>query len=401
MKSKSIIFLLFTYLSNYAQSPQGYWDNQRATTKEINLSAGDKVIIKSEEFPVGTTEFAYRITLLDENQKMVNDLASVLKAIPDPYFIGKGTGGAISLLSGISGSDKCTYAVFVNETIASDFIGSENTDKACLFQKKPVSKDAKVVSMKSTCLNEDTKYLWFAFKNQNWMMGAKIVLEIVPWVDNVASRGWTKKNKDLILEKIISQSRIKYFKKEDKTKGGLCLLDKISEKYRFQDFVNLSKEEQLFFIEKNEEDCFNAVIQPGVYNDLICFESEKMAENGNYDEAIAKINDKVISKSSARAKDYNSLAKLYLLSSQFGKALQSLKIAEKLDSSDLFVQMNLAHTYMFMDEVSKAKEIHKKYMNQNISAKQTWKNKAINDLDRFKKSTLPQDNIQKIWRLYN
>jgi hypothetical protein len=56
---------------------------------------------------------------------------------------------------------------------------------------------------------------------------------------------------------------------------------------------------------------------------------------------------------------------------------------------------------MFMNEASKAKEIHKKYMNQNISAKQTWKNKAINDLDRFKKFELPQENIQKIWRLYN
>ena len=75
-KMKKIIpFLLLTSLLGFSQSPQGYWDNQRSTTKEITLSAGNKVIVKSEEFPVGTTEFAYRITLLDENQKMVNDLS--------------------------------------------------------------------------------------------------------------------------------------------------------------------------------------------------------------------------------------------------------------------------------------------------------------------------------------
>ena len=63
--------------------------------------------------------------------------------------------------------------------------------------------------------------------------------------------------------------------------------------------------------------------------------------------------------------------------------------------------MNLAHVYMFMDEVGQAKEIHRKFMDQNVSAKQTWRNKAVNDLNDFKKTNLPQENIQKIWKLYN
>jgi hypothetical protein len=401
MKTKIVLPLLFTYLLNFAQSPQGYWDNQRATTKEINLSAGDKVIIKSEEFPVGTTEFAYRVTLLDENQKMVNDLASVLKAIPDPYFIGKGTGGAISLLSNISGSDKCTYAVFVNETIASDFIGSENTDKACLFQKKPVSKDAKVVSMKSTCLNEDTKHLWFAFKNQNWMMGEKIILEIVPWVDNLASRGWTKKNKELLVPQILKTDLSKSLVDPQKKKYAYKLIENISKDYRFQDFTALNATEQKSVIDKFEEPSLLAIGLPTKYNDYLCVKAKEIASKGNYDEAIALLNDKVVTKSNAKSLHLNVLAELYIDSNQFIKALQTLQTAEKLDPSELKVKLNLAHVYMFMNEASKAKEIHKKYMNQNISAKQTWKNKAINDLDRFKKFELPQENIQKIWRLYN
>lgn len=400
-KISVLLLLLLTSMLGFSQSPSGYWDNQRITNKEINLSAGDKIIIKSEEFPVGTTEFVYRITLLDENQKMLNDLASVLKAIPDPYFIGKGTGGALSLLSSISGSDKCTYAIFVNEGIASDFVSSENTQKACLFQKNPVSKDVKVVSIKSTCLGEETKNIWFAFKNQNWIMGEKIVLEIVPWVDNLASRGWTQKNKIILLPQILKNATTNSLNDTQKQKLGYKIIEKLSKDYRYQDYNLLNTTEQKSAIEKVEEQALVEIGLPTKYNEMISLEAKELAKKGDFDEAIALMNDKVISKTNVTASNYNVLGELYLQTNQLEKALQSFQAGEKLDMKNLLIQLNLAHTYMFMDEVSKAKAIHKKYRNQNVSAKQTWKNKVINDLDKFKKTNLPQDNIQKIWRLYN
>jgi hypothetical protein len=67
---KIIIFLLGTIA--FAQQPDGYWDKERVTTKEILLKAGERTIIKLEDLPVGTTEFVFRITLLDENQKLVS-----------------------------------------------------------------------------------------------------------------------------------------------------------------------------------------------------------------------------------------------------------------------------------------------------------------------------------------
>lgn len=399
---KALSFLLLIPSLNFAQSPNGYWDNQRATTKEVSLSAGEKVVLKSEEFPVGTTEFAYRITLLDENQKMVNDLASVLKAIPDPYFIGKGTGGAISLVSTISGSDKCTYAVFVNEKLANDYLSSEKTEKACLYQKNPVSKDAKLVGMKSTCLDENSKFLWFAFKNQNWLMGEKIILEIVPWIDNVASRGWTKKNKESLVSQLSTNPISLSLNQTQRNKYAFKLIDKIALAYRFQDFKNLSATEQNLAIENNEEKALIEIGLPNYYNDYIARQAKALAEKGNSEEAIDLMTNKVISKSNATALNHNTLGELYLITNQFDKALQRFQTAENLDSSELKVKMNLAHTYMFMDEISKCKEIHKQYKNQNISAKQTWKNKVINDLARFEKmENLPQENIKKIWKLFN
>lgn len=401
MKTYLLPFLLGAPLLTVAQSTQGYWDNQRVTNKEIQLSRGEKTIVKSEDFPVGTTEFAYRITLLDENQKMVSDLASVLKAIPDPYYIGKGTGSAISLLSTVSGSDKCTYAIFTNEANASDFMKSESTEKACLFQKNPISKDAKVISLKSACLGEETKNIWFTFKNENWMMGEKIVLEIMPWVDNVASRGWTKKNKEMVVKNISTRGLAKMANLEYRIKIAHTIFEEIESKYRFQEFDALSEKEQMTYIESVEEAAVNKSGMPNVYNDYICYKADVLAKNKKIEEAIELLNNRVLAKPNVMGSHYVCLAKLYIESNQFEKALKTLKTAEKLDGSDLKVQMNLAHIYMFMDEVSKSKEIHKQFMNQNVSAKQSWKNKAINDLNDFKKSNLPQKNIDKIWRLYN
>jgi hypothetical protein len=69
-------------------------DKERATTKEIVVSARDRIVIKTDDFPVGTTELIYRITLLDDNQQMAGSLVSVLKSIPDPTGISQGSAGA-------------------------------------------------------------------------------------------------------------------------------------------------------------------------------------------------------------------------------------------------------------------------------------------------------------------
>ena len=116
--------------SVFAQK-DGYWDKERATTKELIVSAGDRVTFKIEDLPLGTTEIVYRITLLDENQQMSNSLVSVLKAIPDPYGIGQGSAGAVFLMSKISGDDTCTYALFTSNDDAKRYIIDGKTDKAC------------------------------------------------------------------------------------------------------------------------------------------------------------------------------------------------------------------------------------------------------------------------------
>ncbi len=387
--------LLFQNLK--AQEADGYWDRDRITTKEIKVAAGEKITIKSEDFPTGTTELVYRITLLDENQKMANDLASVLKAIPDPYFIGKGAGGAVSLVSSISGSDKCTYGVFNEIRKALHYQKTNITTNACVFNAEPVSKDAKVLSMNSAnCLTENTRNLWFVFKNENWIMNAKIVLEIVPWVDRKASRGWTQVNKKYTLTEISKNPVLKLFITKDPI--AIAVLQKLEVKYRFQDFL------ELIPVEKNKvlsdilqsiyaEKPFNKTIAASIRQDAMQYLKE-----AKYADGITFLESTVLENDNATALDYNAISKFYIYTKQFEKSLDALQKAVKLEPGNLLVQLNLAHTYMFLDKISESKDLHKRYQNQNVSPTQTWKNKTINDLDEFKKAGLSEDNFNKILR---
>lgn len=396
MKFQILPLLLFSNFLAFAQSAEGYWDNQRITNKEINLGAGEKIIVKSEDFPVGTTEFAYRITLLDENQKMVSDLASVLKAIPDPYYISKGAGSAISLLSSISGSDQCIYAIFKDNTQASDFIGSENVSKACLYQKNPVSKDAKVVSLaKNTCLDDEATVVWFAFKNENWVMKEKIILEIVPWVDYQARKGWTTAAKNNASTWVTNYAKTAFGNQYRGASNNF--LKNVYQEFDASQFESFTEYQKIAVFEKyNEQFKTKLEVNRNYYKEAFDF-----AKKGNTAEAISVLEEKIASKPSLSALEWNLLGELYLKTNQIEKAFITLKNASVLYPENLFLKLNLAHAYMFKDEVATAKKIHKEFMNQNISAKQSWKNKAINDLDAFKKTNLPQKNIDKIWRLYN
>ena len=78
MNSTKVFFLLLITLAfqtSFAQK-DGYWDKTRATTEEVTVSARNRIIIKTQDFPEGTTEVVFRITLLDKNQQMAGSLVS-------------------------------------------------------------------------------------------------------------------------------------------------------------------------------------------------------------------------------------------------------------------------------------------------------------------------------------
>ena len=381
--------------SIFAQK-DGFWDKERATSKEIILTAGKRALIKTEELPSGTTEFVIRITLLDEGQKLTSSLVSVLKAIPDPTGISQGAAGAIHLTSAISGDDKCTYAIFNESNQANQFLKDGSSDKACFEQKEKVNKEFKLISTSSACLT-NIPNLWFGFESQNWLMSQKIVLEVVPWVDYNVSRGWTKQTKKEIEKMCTSFSFYNQLSKKEIFTGEFINL--FTERYKYAEFKNMLDSEKATI---NSEITLQSLNNTKQMNDFLEFKRKTawdFYKKGEYQKAISFIQDEIIGNKWAQAKDYSALGDIYIETKQFIVAKESYFKATELDSNHLWYQLKYANALVFNDELSEAKEIHKKYKSNNIDAKTSWTQQAKFDIAFYKSKGLNIDDFKKILRI--
>jgi tetratricopeptide (TPR) repeat protein len=377
----------------------GYWDKERSTTKEVVVSARDRILIKIDDLPTGTTELIYRITLLDKNQQMANSLVSVLKAIPDPTGISQGSAGAVFLVSKISGDDKCKYAIFSKSDVANNYVTTGNTSEACLVQDEPMSKDAKRLSMdKSVCLksNVNSNVLWFGFESKNWIMNQKIVLEVVPWVNYKLSRGWTKENRKAIIDQCKTSNLA-----QKMTQSGdfcVCVSDKIQAQYTFQEFQKLLIEERNKAFKDFGTICFNETGASDAFNSDLRTQARVFANKGSYGAAIAKMNT-IIKNGKAKVTDYNTLGYYYLITKQYSKALKVLQEGEKLDATELLIQLNLAHAYLLNGNYKSAKAIHKTYSNQNVTDSLSWIQKTKLDFEAFQKAGIQDENFNVVLKI--
>lgn len=397
---QKIILSLFIIVSfnSFAQK-EGYWDKERATTKEIMVPARDRISIATEDLPVGTTEIVYRITLLDKNQEMANSLVSLLKAIPDPTGVSQGSAGAVFLMSKISGDDECTYSIFTSNENAKKYVADGKIDKACYSQAEPVSKDAKRLSLdKSSCLKQNTGTIWFGFESKNWLLSQKVVLEVVPWVDTKLNRGWNQDNKNEIISLCKTSTMAQKMANSDDF--CVCILNKIMKQYRYDEFQKLLAVEKTKVYKDFGNACYkDADISKNVFNDLRT-QASSLIKLQKYNEAIPKLNT-IISEGKATALDYSSLGYCYILTKQYAKALKALQEGEKLDDTELMVKLNLAHTYLITNDYSEAKAIYKKYQTQNVTDSLSWVAKTKLDFAAFEKAGLPSKDFEKVLKLYN
>ena len=391
-----MLFVSIFCQSVFAQKT-GYWDKERATYKEIMVSARDRIVVETDDFPAGTTELIYRITLLDDNQKMAGSLVSVLKSIPDPTGISQGSAGAVFLMSKISGDDKCKYAIFSKSDLAKNYGTTGETVDACLVQNTAISKDAKRLSIdKSACLKSNATKLYFGFESSNWIMKQKIVLEVVPWVDAKLSRGWTLENR----KNIISQCKTSALARKMANSDDfcVCIAEKIQKQYTFQEFQKLLPMEQTKAYKDFGASCFEETgIAKTVFNDLRTKASNSV-KNGDYSAAIKTYNE-IVNQGKATATDYANLGNSYLLTKQYAKAIKVLKEGEKKDDTELLVKINLAHAYLLNGEFAKAKSIYKEYQNQNVTDSLSWTQKIKDDFQTFVKAGIQNDDFEKVLKL--
>lgn len=391
-----IVFIIFS-LTTLGQSNEGYWDNTRITTETISLRAGEKKFIKSANFPTGTTELVYRITILDDNQKLSNSLVSLLKSIPDPTGISQGTAGALFLLSSIYGDDKCKYAIFTSQTATENYIKNNKITNACFVQDTPINKEAKLLSISSSCISSKMQNLWFGFRSDNWLMKQKITVEIVPWVNKKLSRGWNVENKKDIIN--LSKSLKIYSKLIKKEQFSTFFLEEISQKYTYNEYLLLLPEEKKQLADYFIESSLKKTGELSIYYNNFRDASIETFKNGNLVNAIKIIQTEIIYKKRATASDYCQLGNYYILSKQFDKAEKALETGIALDTAEINLQLQLAHLYLFTNRVKEAKEIHKKYKNQNINAITSWIDQTKYDFHLFMKYNLPTTNFNKVLKI--
>jgi len=391
----NVLFALFSSFA-LAQSKDGYWDNVRTTNETITLGAGKKKMIKTADFPLGTTEVVYRISILDDNQKISSSLVSVLKAIPDPTGISQGSAGAVFLASTISGDDKCKYVVFSNEKDALEYEKSSVLKNACVVQNEPINKEAKLLSEKSKCLNGNQN-LWFVFESDNWIMNQKIVFEVVPWVDYKFKNGWTNAAKKELLLEIENNEFFKSIKQKDKLLG--YFIETFTSKYNFNNYREIIPAEKAkVFSDVMDESLKKSGLMNG-YLDGIRVEAKRFLSAKEYEKGMSLIENDIIQKGRATDLDYGLQGDFYLMTKQYIKAEVAIKKAISMNTANIVHQLRLAHVYMFSNRVSDAKDIHKKYRSNNVSSSKSWTQATKEDFENFKKNGLPTDDFKKILRI--
>lgn len=396
LKMKKIFILLLITQISFAQK-DGFWDKERAFTKEIKLLAGNRTLVKIDDLPEGASEFVFRILLIDENGKITTSLASILKAIPDPTGISQGTAGAIFLTNSLSGDDTCIYGIYTSEKAGNQFLKDGKLETACYFSKDAINKDSKVISIKNTKCFENVPNIWFAFENKNWVFSTKIVLEVVSWVDYSASRGWNLESKK---ELVSLGKKLDWYKKSSNQSLFLAqFLESFTEKYKFSEYNQMLALEKSKAIIEVQEIALKKTNQFDSYLNTIRMEAIQLYKNNKVDEAISKIQNEIIFKKAANHIDYGLLGSFYLSSKQFEMAELNLEKAILLDKTDLSHKLNLSYVYLFTNRVSEAKDIHNQYKIQNITSNVSWVNQTKSDFSDFEKNGFPTDNFKKILRI--
>jgi hypothetical protein len=353
-------------------------------------------MIKTNAFPEGTTEIVYRITLMDDNQKLASSLVSVLKAIPDPTGISQGTAGAVFLASTVSGNDKATFAVFLDEKAAKSYLTTGKPIQACYTQSNPINKEARLLSATHGCMKDTPGTLWFVFESDNWLMNQKIVLEVVPWIDAQAATGWNADRRATFL-KIALKRPIAFYLAQKET-FSVALLQQVMEQMNFETYSQLRPEERELLLEKSEKMVLKQLGLEAKYAQKIHDQALRLFLKGKTKEGIEQF-ESAIQSGMQDPLLYAGLSYCYLRTKQMTKAAALMEQATSLSSTDLRLQLAQAHVYLFTDRVTEAKALYKKYVMQNLPDGTPWKVKVLNDIKEFERSGLPNQDLPKIKRL--
>ncbi len=391
MKIKLVLLLFLFKLSFklFSQESDGYWDYERKTEKFIPLPDGNRYWVRVA-IPTGTTQIIFRISFLSHNSDLRTSLASTLSSIPSASA--QGIAATVSLLDKFGGDNKGKFHIFTSQDDANAYYNTGTVKNACYSSGNEIpSEKSYLIINESSCLDANTKSLYFAFFNQNYVDDEQVAIEVMPWIDNKASRGWTKEFKETIYSECVKNAT-------DLTKAGdvcQCIVEKLQSSYKVQDFQNMSGAEQNKAFTDIGEECMKITGEDNNQLDKQRDNAQELANKGEYGQAIPILLE-IISSGKVTTLDYNNIGYYYILTKQYLKAIKYLEEGEKMDKSDLLIKGNLAHAHLLNGDIEEAKALYIKYKTQNVTETMSWVQMVKLDFETFKKQGLPSENFESI-----
>ncbi len=376
---KSAILALALGLSALTFAQNGQWDKERAFLHAFKLKASGRHIVKTTAMPEGTTEIVFRMTVLDDNQQLSSNLVSLLKSIPDPTAVSQGSAAAVFLASKIAGDDKNRFAIFTSEESAKKYAEGGVLAGACYAQNVPVNKEVRLLSSGAACTR--TQVLYFVFESANRLMAQNVVLEIVPWVDAKQARGWKAENKQSVLDLCETSALAKLMTRPDDL--CLCILDHLSKAYTWPEYQALLPAEKSKRYRDMGNRCLDAQTGDKSVQQTLRSQASDHFAQGRYDKAIGLLESGIFAHNTQTARDELEMSRYLLFSRQYERARPYLERAEKAGADFLEVQMIQAHLHLLEGDFSKARAIHRKFLNQGVSTEHSWRDRALSDLNRL------------------
>ena len=354
----------------------------------LSAEKGKNRAIVKVELPVGTTQLMYLVSFSDKATEVRSSLASALSGPLKPV------GAVLSAINTAESGNKGTIYIFKTGDEAKKF-KNYATYRSCNKSSADIPSEKNYLKLNENgCLTSNTDYLYFGFYNGNSSDEMNIKIELMPWIDNTASKGWSKTVKEDFMNRCLD----KYKDKTQPEEVCQCVLEKLQENYKYQDFKQMIESETNKIESDLIKDCDEETGEDENQLDIERDYADSLAENGQYGEAINKLLP-IIESGKADAMDFNDIGYYHIMTKQYLKAIKYLKDGEKLDETELYIKGNLAHSYLLNGDVDLAKAIYLKYKTQNVDDKTTWIEMVKSDFEVFKKNRLPSDNFDLITSL--
>jgi len=163
----------------------------------------------------------------------------------------------------------------------------------------------------------------------------------------------------------------------------LCIQEHISKEYTWAEFQALLPAEKSKRYRDMGNRCLDAQKGDKTLQQTLRSQAADHFAQRRYDKAIALLESGIFAHGAQTATDELEMARYLLFSHQYERSKPYLERAQQAGVDGLQVQMIQAHLHLVEGGFSKARAIHRKFLDQRISATQSWRDRALSDLNRL------------------